>query len=288
MGDANEKRLLLFDLIENQNWTKVRRCLKSSKGYALCQERDESNLTCLAMALACEAPISIIEQMVFIDESLTLSRDSFGATALHVACLNGTKLECIRFLLKNYNQLGLELDNDLRTPLHHSVEYAMQLGGESETYIDVIAELSEAAPEAVNMRDNMGDTPLDLVQLMKIRTPDDSKDHKRLHIIYEQLRDTSIRLYLENKKQWETQGYKKTIEGSNISFDYDNDDAVMSPSQNSIGQSLVTPNSDDLRMTLSVAMEENATPMQIDEIYNRSNTDTRKVKMGPKRRKIPP
>jgi len=103
---------------------KVRKCLKSTKAYNLCQETDETNLNCLTLAVSFMAPLDIIEDVHRIDPTLVLKRDHYGAMALHTGCLNGASFEAIEFLLKIHQEAVKKLDLDQRSPLHHAVECA--------------------------------------------------------------------------------------------------------------------------------------------------------------------
>jgi len=183
--------------------------LKSSKGFEFCQERDKSGLSCLAFALGNAAPTEVIQDMVSLDPSLAKSTDMFGASSLHVACLNGASVEGVKFILSHYQELASQTDNDQRAPLHHAVEYACQSGDERYSYEDVIAFLCKAAPEMVNASDKEGDTPIDLVQLVKVDITQKSREYARLHRIYALLRDTSVAMYREDKKRWELEGCVK-------------------------------------------------------------------------------
>ncbi len=206
----------MFHLIEQRKWKKIRRLLRSSKGFDLCQERDESGLNCLGFALGHAAPIEVIQDMISIDASLAKATDMFGASNLHVACLNGASHEAVKFILNLYGDLASEMDNDHRAPLHHAVEYACQSGDERYSYEDVILLLCKAAPEMVHCSDNEGDTPIDLVQLVKVEITQKSREYARLHRIYSLLRDTSVAVYTENKRRWELEGCVQNLHLTDI------------------------------------------------------------------------
>ena len=197
----------MFQLIEKSKWKKIRRILKSSKAFEKLQERDSSNLTCLSFALGHGAPVEIIQQIVSIDISLVTAKDVYGASSLHVACLNGAPLEAVQFLVSHFKGLGTMLDCDQRAPLHHAVEYAVQSGDDQNTYMDVIRLLCHKAPSMVHMNDLQGDTPIDLVQLVKVNLIETSREYARLHRIYSLLRETSVSEYRKNKNRWELEGY---------------------------------------------------------------------------------
>ncbi len=75
----------------------------------------------------------------------------------------------------------------------------------SNNHVKVIERLCEVAPEMVHVQDKEGKTPTDLVQLVKIGidSEESPEEYEQLERIYEILRDTSIRLYKKNRRQWE-------------------------------------------------------------------------------------
>jgi hypothetical protein len=197
----------LFNLVEKRKWRKVRRLLKSSKGAELCRETDDTGLSCLGVALGFQAPLEIIKLMTSVMPELIDCRDSFGAGCLHIACLNGSSLEAVDYLLENYTHLATSTDNDQRVPLHHAVEFACQCTDEedSEFYLELIETLYNADSATIHNNDKSGDSPLDLIQMFKM-TSDDS-DHARLDEIYRLVRKFSIREYVKQKEKWEMEGY---------------------------------------------------------------------------------
>mmetsp|Transcript_12138 Transcript_12138/g.15034 ORF Transcript_12138/g.15034 Transcript_12138/m.15034 type:complete len:377 (-) Transcript_12138:1113-2243(-) len=209
-SSSQEEKPILFQLIKNQQWRKLRRFLSSRRGFELCQERDSSNLSCLSMALGYGAPISVIEDMIRTDTSLAKVKDNFGATAFHVACLNGAPIQLINALIYHYENDGMlkELDMDGRCPLHHAVENACRMANETDdSYMEVLQRLCEVAPEVVHLEDKTNLTPIDLVQVAKLELAEASKKYKRLDDIYVMLRDTGIRFYTTQKRRWEIEGF---------------------------------------------------------------------------------
>jgi hypothetical protein len=163
------------------------------------------------MALGYQAPVVIIQLIIEADNSLASEKDMFGATPLHIACLNGAPHDLIDVLLQHNKNLAREPDFDKRVPLHHAVEYFCQSGDSENTYIDVIRKLSKTAPEMVHCRDKSGESPIDLVQFVKSQSREPSERYQLLHALYAELRKTSIRLYRENKKRWELEGYMNDL-----------------------------------------------------------------------------
>jgi hypothetical protein len=209
-----------FQLIQEQKWKKVRKCLKSRKRQQYCAQRDGSELTCLALALAYSAPLDIIKSMVETDPTLPGACDIFGATALHLGCLNGLSLDSLDYLLSHNSEIAKQLDLDLRSAMHHAVEFAccnisnaiisddiddngLRRVGDDFSF-ELIRKVHSAAPEMIHARDNSGGTPLDLVQLIKVDTQDrNSEEYKRYDRIYQLLKQFSIDRYRKQKQIWE-------------------------------------------------------------------------------------
>ena len=203
------KKDLIFTLIEEQNWKKLRRHLNSARAARSCKARVDSNLTCLGMALGYQAPVDIIENIIKKDNTLLTERDVYGATALHVACLNGTRCDLIEVLLQYCPSLAQTLDYDMRAPLHHSIEFACQSEMAEEQYLKTVLLLCNNAPGMVHCNDHMGETPIDLVQYTKSKLSPLSPEHKRLDKLYNILKELSIKIYLELKRGWELEGHFK-------------------------------------------------------------------------------
>lgn len=206
------KKPLIFTLIASEDWTKLRKLLRTAKGARLCREKDNSGLNCLGMALGYQAPDAIIEKFIEICPDLLNDKDVFGATCLHVAALNGTRCGLIEILLRHRPALAETIDFDLRGALHHATEFAVQAGVREEPYyFDVIRLLCSVAPTMVHCIDKSGETPIDLVHFVKSNTSPTSDEYKRLQTLYLFLRSVSISVYSENKKRWELEGYLQNL-----------------------------------------------------------------------------
>lgn len=197
----------MFDLIAKRKWEKIRSILKTPQASAWCKLRDKTGLTCLGSAVGLRAPIDVIRDILKIDASLARVKDDYESTVLHLACLNGATFDVIDLFVSQYPDLVTELDCDKRCPLHHAVEFASISGNESFHYVDVIRLLSSKAPEMIYFADNNGDTPTDIVQIVKQDVIENSSEYDRLQFIYYVLRQKGIELYKDQKKAWESQGY---------------------------------------------------------------------------------
>ncbi len=136
----------LFPLFRNADWKKLRSKLKDSEHcYSICQDTDDTKLSCLTLALVTPAPMDIMQRMLEIDPELPYNQDVYGATPLHLACLNGSSIEKIKAILAHKDQstyflpgssssstntssisrenLASIVDKDRRSALHHAVEF---------------------------------------------------------------------------------------------------------------------------------------------------------------------
>ena len=204
---TSENQSAMFKYIEGQKWKKLRKILARNAGKEQRTERDESGLSLLGMALGFEAPLDIIKAILAMDPAQAGSRDFYGATPLHVACLNGASLEAVLYLLLTKKELASTLDKDRRIPLHHAVECLCRNEIDFDQGLEVINALLNAHPSSIHHSDKHRDSPIDLVQLARIDTESDSKDSKRLEKLYSILRDMGVEVYKTKKLRWEAIGY---------------------------------------------------------------------------------
>jgi hypothetical protein len=226
-GDRDAKSQLLH-LILRKKWRLVRNLLQSTKqAYLLCQQRDILNASCLAIAMGAAAPLDIIRLMVDIDQNMLSMSDENNATPLHLGCLNGASFECIDYLLSFDYALARMIDVDMRSPLHHAVEYAIYDGIPAmcarksllrrqnrhppSTYMDIIQRLCHAAPDMIYVQDADNKTPIDLIQQVKVKKSERSTEYQMLDEIYQYLTYTSIQVYKENKRVWESEAYHRHL-----------------------------------------------------------------------------
>ena len=204
---TSENQSAMFKYIEGQKWKKLRKILARNAGKEQRTERDESGLSLLGMALGFEAPLDIIKAILAMDPAQAGSRDFYGATPLHVACLNGASLEAVLYLLLTKKELASTPDKDRRIPLHHAVECLCRNEIDFDQGLEVINALLNAHPSSIHHSDKHRDSPIDLVQLARIDTDPDSTDSKRLEKLYSILRDMGVEVYKTKKLRWEAIGY---------------------------------------------------------------------------------
>lgn len=226
----------LFNKITQRQWRKVRRLLKSSDARELCEEVDSTNLTCLGVALGFEAPLEIIKLLIEANPEMVFYMDDFGASCLHVACLNGSSIESIEYLLQNFPQLSRRNDDDKRVPLHHAVEYACQSSREDEQYyLKLIDTMYRISPETIHASDKVHDSPVDLVQMFITRC--DENDLERLQVIYRVLNSFSIEQYKKKKEHWEMQGYETNAKKQSLDSATQSTETSSHITKNSFGNS---------------------------------------------------
>eukprot|EP00979_Chaetoceros_neogracilis_P002601 scaffold435_cov275-Chaetoceros_neogracile.AAC.53 len=206
-GFPSSNQPLMFKFIERKKWTKLRKILARKAGTDRCTERDESGLSLLGMAFGFEAPLDIIKSILEMDPTQADSRDSFGASPLHVACLNGASAEAVLYLLHKCQHLSSSMDKDRRIPLHHAAECLCRDEIEFNEGIQIINALVDVYPDSIHASDKLRDSPIDIVQLARYHARPDSKDSNRLAQLYLVLKDISVRVYKLNKDKSEEEGY---------------------------------------------------------------------------------
>lgn len=208
-----------LSLFRKRKWAKVLRLLNSKNATKLCREKDISGISTLAMSLGYDAPLEIVQLILQIDPALAIEKDTFGASSLHIACLNGAPIESITYLLQCFPSLATSLDCDLRTPLHHAVEYVIRMDREEayekEDILDAVKALCKIAPETIHASDKHDDSPLDLTQIVlgdlhSSSYSEDESQAQRVDYMYQYLKAVSIQVYLQKKSQWELQGFDTT------------------------------------------------------------------------------
>lgn len=204
-------------LFEKQKWRAIRNRLKSKKATQFVRATGCFGISTLALALGHNAPIDIVETILDLDPTLALQKDVLGASPLHVACLNGAPFHSIKLIVQRYPHLVPDRDSDLRTPLHHAVEFICRMDDsvplqDQDSMLDIIKELMSVSPETIHWTDRHGDSPLDLTHIVMIETDsssftEDETTYNRVEKLYRYLKKQSIKTYLRNKKKWEQNGF---------------------------------------------------------------------------------
>jgi len=211
----------VFRLMKKGKWEKAHKCLKA-KRKKMSQIVDSSGLTVLALALSFQAPEFIIREILQADPESPTKVDSFGATPLHLACLNGTTPEIVRLILDHDNGASARaVDRGNYSVLHHAVEYiclliekrhtrsqdtySESIESEHDDYLEIIKLICSKAPQTVHYKTNDdGDTPLDIPNIIMLKhTKINPHMQERLLEVYQLLKRVSISVYRQRKKAWE-------------------------------------------------------------------------------------
>lgn len=191
----------------------MRRVLKGKKGYDHCQDRDETGLTLLGAALGYHAPLDIIELIITVDPNQLTAVDTFGANALHLACLNGAPSTSVACILKKCGELASSRDKDNRVPLHHATECICRDEIEFAEGLKVIEVLCRFDPNMIHAQDRSENSPLDLVHIVRNKDDLSELESKRLVKLCWFLRKISFRVHKHKKKKWELSQSKPWREG---------------------------------------------------------------------------
>ena len=226
----------LLDLIQAQEWSDVRKVIKSKYGKVVCNKVDDTGLTAFGAAVGCNAPLDITKKILnFWPEALNVV-DNHGSTPLHFACLNNVSNVVIDFVIKRSGgRLAvLAQDNMGFTPLHHAVlsvcasindtgsssasktRRTMPSGwqniipGDTMSVINgmnVIERLCEEAPECVYILSNQGHSPIEFIQDKRASILEKENLDLLNDIYYNILREHGIRYYKHQKKMSEEKGW---------------------------------------------------------------------------------
>ncbi len=207
--NADQEHPALFQYVAKKRWKKLRKFLKRRKGDYIekCKERDSTGLSLFGYAVASGAPNDVLDAIIKVEPSQFYSPDHFGATPLHIACLNGAPLRTVKYLIKiSQGELVRARDSDARVPLHHSVECVARGEMPYGDAIECIQRLYDADTSLIHASDNYSDSPIDIAQIAISRTK--SKEmYNTVYKLYQFLTSLSIKEYKRKKNIWENEGY---------------------------------------------------------------------------------
>jgi len=194
----------LFQLVRQGKWRQLQTKLKSKTIANLIAERDGTGLSLLGVALGSHAPLDILKMIVSVDESQLHAVDMYGASSLHLACLNGSPPEAVEYILSQNHSLVTSRDHDRRAPLHHAVECICRAEIEFNQGIRIIDLLCEVDATMIHEQDLSGHAPLDLVHCaINNKSMKGLHAMQRLDFIFKMLRSISIEVYKLKKRLWE-------------------------------------------------------------------------------------
>lgn len=235
----------IFEAIKKYDWDYVRKLLakeqdkvEAGTNAELCRKIDDSTgISVLGLVFGFHAPLDIIQTVLTLAPEVSLKEDQFGAIPLHIACLNGSPVQAIKALLDHDDKLtAVCVDEDLRAPLHHAVEFACRphcdhdpeqknttqpQHADENAGMDVVRILCEACPEMVTFSDRNGDTPIDIAQIVKLEArKEEDEEYQRADRVYTLLKDVSISVYRKQKSEFEALGHCKKYLGPTPTTEY--------------------------------------------------------------------
>ena len=204
LSDDEQFLRVLFTVAEKKKWRKLNRMLQKPKYQYLCLKRDSTGLSLLSIAVVSDVPSHIIDAILKVDPTQAYLPDAYGATPLHVACLNGSSPKTVQKLITMKNDLIYARDRDDRVPLHHAVECICRRDIPFNEGKEVIRLLCEVDSSTVHSTDKNSYSPLDIVQIARTLEIAGETDGY-LERVYEMLALISKHEYLRKKRIWEGQ-----------------------------------------------------------------------------------
>lgn len=197
----------LFKLLKKSKWRRLKFAIKHlimRGGKYDIHEQDASGLTLLGCALGCQAPLKIIKLIDTADPWQIETLDMFGATALHLACLNGSPSESIRYLLQRNETLATVRDNSKRVPLHHAVECLCRNDVDFSNGMMTIQLLCQNYPNMIHEPNINFNSPIELLHCAMDAKNLMQSDIVRIQKILFFMRKISVDVYKMKKTLWES------------------------------------------------------------------------------------
>jgi len=289
--EMKRSRQKMLGLVQRGKWDVLIKELKKKSNEKISREvRDASGLSLLGVALASDAPANVVEAILNVVPESTGIVDVYGATPLHLACLNGTTYEIVSLILSHDNGSSARiLDHENYTALHHAVEYACMMiksryinetdygsyedmsslesiEEELDEYKKIVEILCQKVPEQVHVlnKDN-DDAPLDIpnVVLYKIGNNLPVKGRERMRDMHRILKTTSIAEYQRKKKQWERNGFRATDCKTSSSTSFESEPSLASSHTSNSNKSKLTGTTS--KQTTWIAIDEQLSLATMDE-----------------------
>lgn len=197
----------LFRYAEARKWRKLKSLLKKNKD--MCSKRDRTGLSLFNVAIVSGAPLHILDAILNIDPSQAYTPDSFGATPLHVACLNGASPKGIEYLVRLRGDLVWAPDIDRRIPLHHAVECICRNDISFDDGIEVIRLLAAVDSSTIHTCDRNSHSPVDIVQIARTSNSNEEEQGRILDQLCEIMLEMSKLEYRRKKACWENKGFDR-------------------------------------------------------------------------------
>jgi hypothetical protein len=209
-GDRSSPNLPdLYEYAEKKKWHKVKALLKLPMAKDETTFADTSGLTFLGLCVAFSAPEEVLRQVLDMHPQHVFAQDIYGATALHIACLNGASLQTVFVLINECKDLVKVPDIDGRLPIHHCVECICRDEISLDASINVMRANIDVDPDILTVEDNNGCTVVDLIQDARCIETNTTSENQRLKAVYRFLKTSTIQNWKMKKQMWEQ---KKTEE----------------------------------------------------------------------------
>lgn len=199
----SENQLILFQYAEKEKWQKVKRILQRPRAIAYVKEKDSTGLTFLGLCVGLDAPPEILMRILAMDQQQAVELDVFGASALHIACLNGASVKAVALLVDICKDLVSKPDADDRLPIHHTADCLCRNEMDVNRCVDVMRIMLSVDPEIINAVDKYGDTPVDLIQRARCAAINNQEHEYNIKRVYYFLRETYVKWWRIKKVLWE-------------------------------------------------------------------------------------
>jgi hypothetical protein len=197
-----------------KKWRAVRKILKRMQrkrntagegdySMSLIQQRDSTGLCFLSMCFGLEAPLDILFKISDLDPNQAYQLDIYGASAMHIACLNGVSLKCLSSSAMPKSLVSVK-DLDGSLPIHLLMVCLGNKEIELESAMDIVDWMIDIDPEIIFTQDNHGYTPVDIVQHLRRKFYDSSKEYKQLKRMYGHLQQAYMKCWRMKKSTWES------------------------------------------------------------------------------------
>ena len=213
-SSSDDKRHLLFHYATKKKWRTLSKTLKRMQSsrernvdistmMSMIRHQDSTGLSLLSLCLGLHAPLDILSDIHNLDPNQAYQVDVYGASAMHIACLNGASLQSISssFMPKSLVS-AKDLDGSL--PIHLLMTCLERKEIKVESAMDIVNWMTNIDPDILFTQDNLGFTPVDIIQSAKSRVDEGTKEYDRLKDIYIQLRQAYITCWKIKKSRWES------------------------------------------------------------------------------------
>lgn len=214
----SKEGFILFQCASKKKWQTIRKILErleqrqqrntgDSGGLSLIQQRDSTGLSFFSLCYGLNAPIDILSKICDLDPNQAYQVDVYGASAMHVACLNGVPLKSIASSTMPRSLVSSK-DVDGSLPIHLLMVCLSRNEIEVTSAMDIIDWMMDVDPDILFTQDNLGFTPVDIIQSVRINVDAKSKEGQRLKIIYGHLQKAYIKCWRIKKSRWESTSHE--------------------------------------------------------------------------------